>query len=908
MRNLKKSKQYVLILLITIPSLLALSSLMTNVQGGPDDIPVAHPDNAWHWEVAEGDQIYFEGEFILTNATTGEIYMMFRDIWIYNITDIGNVTIDAGYGVRDYSQINATRCYYNSTAGEIEAYDSYPQELALFGYHDADPIQHKYRAGYNGMAFVLPINDTAIDVDLLAGILNESFYGSPMYQMAFNSFDNYTTGPGNRIYFYNTSDHYFADAYYYDNGTLDVGTAYLSANMGGTGHLTYINATMKQVFDYNITDEVEWGVNVGDVLYYDAIENEYTIDDAMDMKLNITAFPNILFNKTKNGFSEEEPVYMVYQTVFADRFMWNGTDYEYMDNVMIGSANNFYPQYYDDAAQDGVMPFIWPINVPMEDIEFMWNNDTLRIWESLIFDEVYIYENGYYDFYLRNSTGVEYVRINVSKATGVAQSFLMFSMYNFMYFQLKTQTLVDWSVNIGDIIYYKENGEEFTDIRITILGTYTYYVNMTFLIQMYNSMGIPVTLPSGQPEYQFFSYLLASIERWDPSTESWDFDDVRPFAIANIYWPISPLSFEMGPPLLMPEGTTSSELTDIFDMFGGIYDEITYGSGFVTLRNSTLDRTLYFYFDEISGRVTMMYGWANTPGPGSEWNYMSYYPKFYEAFGPGNYVIQLESDFITDITIDLEFNVTIGGPGIEYIYNYFPMNPVNVSLPKGTPLGYFDQLIINYGLIQPNNITMTFTFPISIDLAENDIFFFGFNMSGTYEWDEAPPEFYDTIVYNYVANSLTLNSTAFGPRGMISAMSYKLKAPSDFTLNSDAGTPEDDDGEFTFTWDSADRAVNYSIYRYHQFISEINGSLILVAEGLTSLTYPLSGYANGTYYFVVVAYNINGDYTISNCIEIIVAIPPSEPSEEPIIPGYSLFMFIMGLIVISAIILKKRFK
>ena len=904
MRNLKNSKQYVLILLITIPTLLALSSLITNVQGGPY-IPDPHVNNEWHWEVDEGDQLIFEAEFILTNDTSGEIYRMFKDIWIYNITTITNVTID-WLGMNNFSQVNAAQCYNNLTKGDIEAYGP-PGEIALFGYHDSDTIKHKYRAGQSGLPIILPLNGSKnIEVGILDDIINETYY-YPMSQMGpLNYFDNYTSDPlSNRISFYNTTEGYFTEGYYFDNGTLNTGTVFFRVQMGPEAII--VNATMKRVFDYDITDEVEWGVIVGDTFYYDAYQDESTIGDAMEMKINITGFPNIMFNKTKNGFSDEEPVYMVYQAVIAERSIWNGTDYEFIDNAMVGAANNFYPQYYDDAAEDGVMPFIWPINVPREDFEFMWNNDTLRIWEGMQFDEIYYNENGFIEVYLTNSTSIDYVKINISKTTGVAQLFLIRSIDDIMYFQLKTQTLVDWSVNIGEIIYYKNNGDEFYDIRATILETRTVFVNMTYMVEQYNLMGIPVTLPSGQPEYQFFSYLNASLEEWDPSTESWIYDTERPFAIANIYWPISPLTFESGPPLLMPEGTTSSELTDIFDMFGSIYDDITYGSGFVILRNSTLDRSLNFYFDEVTGRTTMMYGWANMPGPGTGWNYMSFYPKFYEEFGLGTHSFQMQSDFITDIIGTVEFNVTIGGPNVEYIYNFLSMNPVNVSVPKGTALAYFDQLIINYGLIT-SNITMTITFPSSIDLLENDIFFFAFNMSGSEEWDEAPQELYDAIVYNYTTNSLSLETTTWGPVSIFSAMSYKLKAPSDFTLISTAGTPEDDDGEFTLSWDSSDRAVNYTVYQYHQFISEINGSLTLVAEGITGLSHLLSGYTNGTYYFIVVAYNINGDSTLSNCIEIIVAIPPSEPSKEPVIPGYSLFIFIMGLIVISAIIIKRRRK
>ncbi|MFX1321604.1 MAG: hypothetical protein ACFFAQ_08170 [Promethearchaeota archaeon] len=770
MRNLKKSKQYILILLITIPTLLALSSLMTNVQGGPDDIPVAHPNNGWHWDVEVGDQIYFEGEFILTNASTGEIYMMFKDIWIYNITSINNVTIDAGYGVRDYSQVNATQCY--NDLSELEAYDD-SQELALFGYHDADPIKHKYMAGRNGMPFLLPINGSNFDVDIIAGILNESFYGSPMYQMAFNSFSNYSTGPGNRIYFYNETEGYFTDGTYFNNGTMEMGSAFLIANMGEGP--VYINATMRQVFDYDITDEVEWGVSPGDTFYYDSVEDPDPFEEAMEWKINITGFSPILFNKTKNGFSEEEPVYMVYEVAYADRSWWNGTDYEFMDNVIVGAANNFYPQYYDDAQEENIMPFLWPINIPREHIEFMWNNDTLRISETMQFDEIHYNENGYYDVFLRNSTGTDYVRIIISKTTGMANSFEMFINGSFMLYELKTHSLVDWSVNIGDIIYFKQNDDYengFRDVKATIIATYTYFANLTFIEEYYNYYGIPWTLPSGQPEYQFFSCPFASYEGWNPSTLLWDYGGTDFFAIANIYWPISPIIFEMRlMPILMPEDTSVSELTNIFDAFSPVYDDITYSTGHVILRNSTLDRTLHFYFDEASGRMTMMDGWGNLPGPGGGWNYMSVYPKFYRACAPGTHSFPLQSDFITDMTVNVEFDVAVGGPGVEYIYNFLPYNPVNASLPNGTALAYFDQLIVNNGLIV-GNLTMTITFPSSLDLHDIAPLFFAYNMSGTLEWDPAPPDFYASIIYDYGTNSITIEMEAWGPMGVISAMSY----------------------------------------------------------------------------------------------------------------------------------------
>ena len=116
MQIFKRKKLVLLSLLVLFTTLMIFSSLIANVQGGTY-IPEPHSDNGWHWDVDVGDQMYFEGEFVLTNATTGEIFMMWRDIWIYNITSIGNVTID-WLGVHEFSQVNATQCYYNVTDDE----------------------------------------------------------------------------------------------------------------------------------------------------------------------------------------------------------------------------------------------------------------------------------------------------------------------------------------------------------------------------------------------------------------------------------------------------------------------------------------------------------------------------------------------------------------------------------------------------------------------------------------------------------------------------------------------------------------------------------------------------------------------------------------------------------------------
>ncbi len=765
MMTLKRNKQLLVIFLILLTTTMTFSSFILNTQAGPY-IPEDHVDNEWHWEVDVGDQLYFEGEFIIANGTTGEVEMMFKDLWIFNITHIINVTVDL-LGKNNVSVVMATQCYDNVTSGELEAYGP-PSELALFGYNSSDSITHRIRAGMNGMPFILPINGSnGLEVDVLAPIINETMYYPAGQMGAYSIFDSFTSNIGtSTIHFSNSTDGYFMESRYHDNGTMDYGNAYFWAEMGDGPML--INASMRQVFSYDITNEVEWGVNIGDEFFYDAVENEFTVDDADDIKVKITNITDVLFDKSNNGFIEEV-MYMVYQGVFADIYEWNGTAYEFMQNTIIGAANNFYPQYYDEIGEM-IMPFLWPINVPLKDIEFMWNLDTMGIWEQMPFDTIVVTENGFLEFELYNSTGLDYVKIVISKTTGVAQSFFQISPYGFMFYELKTQTLVDWSVGIGDVIYYKSNQDQHYDMRATIFGTYTVYANMSWLVNEYNSYGIPLTLPSGQPEYQFFSYLYADLEVWDPDTESWFHATSQIIGIANIYWPVSPLVFEIGgPPMLVPEGTTSSDLTDFFVMWSGVYDLITYSPGHVLLRNTTVNRELNYYFDETSGKMTMMHGWAKMPIPGEDWTYMSIYPKSYQALHSGTNVFSVSTNFPTGLVVNIE--VEVSGSNSAYISTFFPMNPVDEDLPLGEAFAFFDQLMINHSAII-GNVTMTMILPSSIDLSTVGFFFYAYNMSGTEEWDPAPPEFYATsVIYNFATNTITIQMPTF-PFGLISAMAY----------------------------------------------------------------------------------------------------------------------------------------
>ncbi len=122
--------------------------------------------------------------------------------------------------------------------------------------------------------------------------------------------------------------------------------------------------------------------------------------------------------------------------------------------------------------------------------------------------------------------------------------------------------------------------------------------------------------------------------------------------------------------------------------------------------------------------------------------------------------------------------------------------------------------------------------------------------------------------------------------------------PGSFDLSTNAGTP-DDDGIFDLMWTSANNALNYSVYEYSSYITEINQNLKILDEETTNLLLHLSGYEDGTYYFIVVANNTRGS-TLSNCIEVVIQKFP------PNIPGYDAIFLIVIVGVVLFIIVKKQ--
>jgi len=118
-------------------------------------------------------------------------------------------------------------------------------------------------------------------------------------------------------------------------------------------------------------------------------------------------------------------------------------------------------------------------------------------------------------------------------------------------------------------------------------------------------------------------------------------------------------------------------------------------------------------------------------------------------------------------------------------------------------------------------------------------------------------------------------------------------APGPFTLSSDAEDP-DPDGNFTLSWTESLGADNYTVYRHSSYITAINGTLTVLASGITETNLTISNLFLGTHYFIVEALNASGN-TLSNCIKIDVeVINPNWRS--PIFDGLFLnYTFSMGI-------------
>ncbi len=129
--------------------------------------------------------------------------------------------------------------------------------------------------------------------------------------------------------------------------------------------------------------------------------------------------------------------------------------------------------------------------------------------------------------------------------------------------------------------------------------------------------------------------------------------------------------------------------------------------------------------------------------------------------------------------------------------------------------------------------------------------------------------------------------------------------PGNFSLSTSADNP-DDNGIFDLIWTDSAGVDNYSVYSHTSLITVINQSVDIIADQNASSPLTLSGFSNGSYYFMVRAFNENGQKD-SN-VESVTVLIGAGNGGPPAIPGYSTLWIITSVFITSILIYRKKFK
>jgi hypothetical protein len=184
----------------------------------------------------------------------------------------------------------------------------------------------------------------------------------------------------------------------------------------------------------------------------------------------------------------------------------------------------------------------------------------------------------------------------------------------------------------------------------------------------------------------------------------------------------------------------------------------------------------------------------------------------------------------------------------------------------------------------------------------------GFDFPLTSTWNEGWGIASDSFDNLYLSGYSDFINWAYDESFLLKYVYGRLPQP--FSLFSDADTP-DVDGRFNLFWDPSIGAKSYSVYRYSYDITEINTSLVLLADHSAISPYPVSA-RNGTFYYIIVAHNETGNRR-SNCVSVLVEIPYDAPGASNNFVIILLIIIIVVIVGVSGIVsyyqvVKKRGK
>ncbi len=429
---------------------------------GANFFTVGAPEE-WNWskQITVGSEMYYETTGTLSGKLSeemGSVNLPFVDFYILNITNRGLSYKNRGDGIDCWmNQINGSLYYWDPAVNDLVKFED-SGEFILNEYNLSYTIDPQKPFYFNltehtlGFPIVIPLLFNKLHLASIGEALNDSFYSSPMIrEMGFPSWDEIKVNHVTKTLTLNdTTSEYYISASYYDNGTLKKAVGSVEFNF--TGEMVDFNITTIRKYDYNQTDEVEWGVKPGDSYYFGSnfpmggptIEVNVTI-----VEINKSA----VFLGELVGFSDDggPPMFqswLTFSNVWAKIEVYNITegkngvrtgewldlaeiDEEANSTIIIAAANNYLPfpigDYYRYFNLSGnFQPLLMPKGIDgyklAEDYGdlvslfalFMFEGDVvtniaekthekLRI-EMIAPSEPSFY--GYYEWYLDNKTGI----------------------------------------------------------------------------------------------------------------------------------------------------------------------------------------------------------------------------------------------------------------------------------------------------------------------------------------------------------------------------------------------------------------------------------------------------------------------------------------------------------------------
>ncbi len=387
----KKVQAIILIISVAIPFTMLLGFLIPSGKAD-ENIPIdpyVDPRNEWHWEFAVDDQLIYELEMEVYDNETGNLIFSSKSIHIINITSFDYTNYDA----TNVSRVTATEYYYDCVSDSLKQFHE-PYTLAMFGYNDSRTPRERYYFSEGGFApFIIPRNGTTQDFTVIADILNESLY-EPYQWGRLNYFNSVVPNTGGfNISFlgdndntvpYRTGDFYTGDFYvrikYDSNDKLEYQEAcilILEDDGNQESNWRFYNYTIKKVDEYNITDEIDWGVDEGDVFYYGLSDSRGGEEEPefSEFKIDVNGF-NYSMAEVMTYWG---PINMTFQNVLGNISIWDDTTETYnlfITNQVLGSANNFYP-FIPSIIENGMVG-VFPNTTEKEDLEFMGDHFSME--------------------------------------------------------------------------------------------------------------------------------------------------------------------------------------------------------------------------------------------------------------------------------------------------------------------------------------------------------------------------------------------------------------------------------------------------------------------------------------------------------------------------------------------------